>query len=447
MRARRERAPILFPRRPSLKQFWFGVVLIGMGIAMLEGVSWWLLRATPDLGDRSQLAAQGLEAGARARAASRIGQQFADGRFLEEVVHPFLGYAVAPSDAVLDGPLSLESLGFPGGGPLVRERRADTVVMGIFGGSVAYYFAHSHGPQRIFDGLQALPGFSGKQLVVLSGANIGYKQPQSLMALAYLQALGVKMDLVILLDGFNEVVVSRADDLASGVFPFFPGHWRDRVARLDTATAMRSLIGEIAYRNEQRSSWSTWFTNSRLAASNTATLLWALFDRHLERTVEARRQALKSPESSRELEYTASGPRWRVLGVPALVSELADFWMESSFAMRALAEQNGARFFHFLQPNQHVPGSKPMTPEEVAVAIDGGESFAPFVEAGYPALRARGQRLVERGVQFHDLTLVFADTHEPVYVDNIGHVGGLGNEMIADAIAAALRVDLAPAAQ
>ena len=72
--------------------------------------------------------------------------------------------------------------------------------------------------------------------------------------------------------------------------------------------------------------------------------------------------------------------------------------------------------------------------------------FAPHVAIGYPRLRERGVELVARGVRFHDLTQIFADTHEPIYADNIGHVGARGNQMIADAIAAALRKDLATTA-
>lgn len=426
-----------------MKRVFFRFVLIALGIALLEGTSALVLRASPELADRSALAAQGLDPGARTRAAERIGQLLPGGKFVEEVIHPFLGFATAPSTDALAGPLSLDSLGFPGGGPLVRERRPDTVVMAIFGGSVAYYFARGGGAERIFDGLQSLPEFAGKRLVVLDAANIGYKQPQALMSLAYLESLGAALDVVILLDGFNEVNAAPTELIPAGVFPFYPGRWHQRVARLDTATGMRSLIGEIAYRTEQR---SVWAARCARVPSYTVTLLWSLYDRHLERTIEARRRALQASKLAETLDYAATGPPWPPHTPPQLFAELADVWMESSAAMRALAEAKGARFFHFLQPNQHVPGSKPMGPDELAIAIEGGEVFAPHVALGYPLLRERGAALVAKGVRFHDLTRVFAATEEPVYVDNIGHVGPRGNEIIADAIAAALREDLAGAA-
>jgi hypothetical protein len=173
-------------------------------------------------------------------------------------------------------------------------------------------------------------------------------------------------------------------------------------------------------------------------------LLWALYDRNLEATIEARRVALDTQASEgAELDYTATGPQWPHRDPDALAADLAAFWLESSLQMRALAESKGAQFFHFLQPNQHVAGSKPMDAAERAIAIEGGEPFAPHVERGYRQLRERGAELDSRGVHFHDLTQIFAETTEPIYVDNIGHLGGLGNEMMAAAMADAIAADLA----
>jgi hypothetical protein len=261
------------------------------------------------------------------------------------------------------------------------------------------------------------------------------------MALAYLQALGVKFDLVILLDGFNELVGPPLYLIPSGVFPFYPGHWRERVADLDTSTDLRALIGEIAYLDGQRSAWHAWLLRSPLRHSRTAELFWALRDRQLEATIEARRRELGTGRPSQALDYTASGPPWRTEG-DALYDELASFWMESSIAMDALTRANEGLFFHFLQPNQHVPGSKPMGDEERAVALRGGEIFVPHVANHYHRLAERGADLRARGVRFHDLTRVFAETTEPIYSDNVGHVGRRGNEILADAMAAAIREDL-----
>ena len=424
---------------------WLGrVVRLGIAIAIVEVGSWGLLALAPGLAARLQLAGQGFDPGARGQAQARIGHMLPGGGFLEEDLHPYLGFAVKPSDAVLEAPLSLDALGFPNGGPLVREARDDTVVLGIFGGSVAAYLAQAGGAQAIFGALHDVPRFAGKQLVALTAAHLGYKQPQSLIALAYLQALGVHFDVVILLDGFNEVVAPSFELAPAGVFPFYPSRWHQRVANLDAAPGVRERIGEIAVLKQRRAEWTERLLGSPLGGSHAVQLAWALTDRALEARLEQQRLALDAERATQGKDYAATGPPWELRG-DASFQELASLWFESSLEMRALAEARGALFFHFLQPNQHVPDSKPMGAAERAVAIDGGEAFAPFVERGYRALRQRGGELDARGLRFHDLTRVFADVDEPLYVDNIGHVGPRGNALLASAMAAQIRADLSTA--
>jgi hypothetical protein len=314
-------------------------------------------------------------------------------------------------------------------------------VIGVFGGSVAAYFAKGGGTQAIFDGLQSLPRFAGKRLVALSAAHLGYKQPQSLIALAYLQALGVRFDVVILLDGFNEVVNGPFELVPAGVFPLYPDRWHQRVANLELATGMRERIGVIALLKQRRAAWTQRLLATPLRSSRAAQLVWALHDRLLESALERERLALDREGAARGKDFAATGPAWRG-DDDALVAELASFWFECSLEMRALAEARGALFFHFLQPNQHVPGSKAIDAAEHDVAIRGGEAFAPYVARGYERLRARGAELRTRGSRFHDLTQIYADVSEQIYVDNIGHVGSRGNELMAAAIAEAIRSDL-----
>jgi hypothetical protein len=286
-----------------MKRFFFRLLLVVVGLAILEGGSWLLLRTSPHLHGRLQTAEAGADPSARGRAQARIGHALPAGGFLEEVVHPYLGFAIAPPADARVGPVSLDALGFPNGGSFEREHPPNSVVVGIFGGSVAAYFAKGGGVEAIFEPLKALPAFAGKRLVVLTGAQIGYKQPQSTIALSYLQALGVDFDVVILLDGFNEVMAGPVELAPAGVFPFFPGRWNQRVASLELDTTMRSRIGELAYLKERRADAMARLLASPLRHSNSVELLWALYDRNLEATIEARRYrqaALARPAKRRQ---------------------------------------------------------------------------------------------------------------------------------------------------
>jgi hypothetical protein len=68
------------------------------------------------------------------------------------------------------------------------------------------------------------------------------------------------------------------------------------------------------------------------------------------------------------------------------------------------------------------------------------------VVAGYPLLQAAGARLVAAGVPFHDLTAVFRDHPEPLYVDTCCHVGHEGSRLLAVHLAGLLRRQLDRAA-
>jgi len=51
----------------------------------------------------------------------------------------------------------------------------------------------------------------------------GYKQPQQLLALAYFLSLGAEYDLIINLDGYNDIVLPVTDNYNLGSTPFSPG--------------------------------------------------------------------------------------------------------------------------------------------------------------------------------------------------------------------------------
>jgi hypothetical protein len=53
-------------------------------------------------------------------------------------------------------------------------------------------------------------------------------------------------------------------------------------------------------------------------------------------------------------------------------------------------------------------------------------------------LRAEGARLGERGVDFHDLTDLYAGIAESLYVDDCCHVNGKGNALMGEAVGKAI---------
>lgn len=80
------------------------------------------------------------------------------------------------------------------------------MLVGIFGGSVARQCCDQGAP-RLAALLEWSPRFAGREVVPLCLGHEGYKQPEQLLVLAYLLSLGQQFDLVINIDGFNEVAL------------------------------------------------------------------------------------------------------------------------------------------------------------------------------------------------------------------------------------------------
>lgn len=133
--------------------------------------------------------------------------------------------------------------------------------------------------------------------------------------------------------------------------------------------------------------------------------------------------------------YVSSGPRMKFPSEDALYLELARIWADSSLQMSRLCEANGIRYIHFLQPNQYIEDSKTLTQEEKDVAYNPDHPYRPGVIEGYPCLFRAAEELEAQGVSFHDLTRVYVDSEETLYVDDCCHVNARGFEIIAQAMA------------
>ena len=60
------------------------------------------------------------------------------------------------------------------------------------------------------------------------------------------------------------------------------------------------------------------------------------------------------------------------------------------------------------------------------------------VEQGYAKLRTAGAALAAEGVAFHDLSGVFREVQEPVYIDDCCHLDRLGNRLLGEAVGRAM---------
>lgn len=343
-------------------------------------------------------------------------------RIHKEVVHPYMGYVYDPT-VEQSSPYGISDVS------PVQSRSDDKVIVGIFGGSFADDIAYNSS-QQLADLLQ--PHYPGKEFVVVKSTIGGYKQPQQLMAFNYFSALGGEFDIVITLDGFNDVALPGLENLPQ-TNPFFPRQWHLRMRTVPDQEFL-ATVGRIKFFDSMAEKWASTFRRPPLRYSVTMNTVWRLGDRVLYNAALNERARLPQI-GAKTGEYAAAGPPTSFGNEEEMYSSLARTWAESSYQMHAVASAKGTRYFHFLQPNQYIEGSKPMGDDERRVAINEAHPYAKSVRSGYPELRSRGRELVQRGVNFVDLTNVYANTREPLYRDNCCHVNGDGQRLVVEAMA------------
>jgi len=357
-------------------------------------------------------------------------------------LHPYLGFVInrdfyrdADIQKVYPGfSISREGFVVDRTAPsVIQKRSSDKVIVGITGGSFAGGLAVM-GTRELERVLMASGRLAGKRIVFVRLANGGYKQPQQLMTLAYLLGLGAQFDFIINIDGFNEVALPPLENL--GAIPLdFPRSWHVAVRKAGGETEARAAESEVSALRARQSRMAGWFQTVPIRYSVTLNTVWWALDSRMENQVReiAARFSSRDPESSSDAVVSFYRPE-KPVGDKEMYRALATLWKDCSIQMRNLCAANRITYFHFLQPNQYVPGSKTMSDEEKRAALSDRQPMRLSVVAGYPLLQEAGRELKEAAVQYHDLTQVFSRHPEPLYEDDCCHPNRQGYEIVAQAI-------------
>jgi len=308
-------------------------------------------------------------------------------------------------------------------------------LVGIFGGSVGAWFCQLGAP-RVAQSLSARPFFRDKTIVPLCFSHEGYKQPQQALLLTYFLSMGQQFDLVVNIDGFNEVALSRVNDEA-GMDMSMPSamHLAGLRDLIDGATMTSEKLQSLAAIEGHRQRMNT--VAARLNRAWSATVFVAL-ERYY-RVVEARYQAERVtfaalPSAATQGSAVHITPRIDRGEASRFFDEVAQLWLRSSDVMRDALVRQGAAYVHVLQPNQYFSRRR-FTEEERKVAINPASPFKPGAELGYPKLLAALSGSASGGgATVFDATRLFDDERAPVYVDDCCHYTLRGNELLADFI-------------
>lgn len=357
----------------------------------------------------------------------------------DHILHPYLGFVRNPALAEhrLNGipvHVAVNRYGFFGPDPLV-QRPGLAFRVALFGGSVALeLFLEARAVLE--RQLAADVTLAARRIEIVCLALDGMKQPQQLLALAWLLTRGARFDAVVNLDGYNEVALPFAENARLHVASDYPRSWRAYAARVQSVDTT-ILVGRLAAEREQIETLRARFAAAPWRESGFALLVWhALHRRYLsEQTrLEAQLRSLLQEEAGPGPELT--GPVDAPATDAALLEALVRTWQAASREMAHLAQANGMLYLHFLQPNQYLAGSKALTPRERATARSPArDRYRQGAELGYPRLVAAGAELARAGIAFHDLTGLFRDEPGEIYKDHCCHYTPRGYQRVATEIA------------
>ena len=328
------------------------------------------------------------------------------------IIHPYYGFTSHFPDSPLNA--------MP---PALAQ--PDTVLIGLLGGSVARdvipYFQQAL-TQYFAD--HGLP----KEPVVIPLAYGGMKQPQQLYIASFMLTMGGSFDLIINLDGYNELAFPY-DQSTVGIFPFFPYDWenlvfvnREEILLAGQIRALRSQLSQLQ--------------QAAPASPFRYTALYGILHRYQIQQAETRilqlNYQLSTQETARSLEQ--QGPLRPFQDIAQVHQEAVRVWYRSSALLSRLAAAASVDYYHFLQPNQYIPDSKSLSDLERQELLKPALAAQSNFPETYPRLVQFGQDLQQRGVNYFDLTPIFNDHPETLYRDVCCHLNPRGNELLAAAM-------------
>jgi hypothetical protein len=401
------------PRRGKLRRLVYSALLGLLVLGVLELAASAALRLLFAGLDVQAFAAQRLEA---ATAADRHERRA--GVLGDDALHPYVGYlkreAFQDLFAAVTGPKS----------------DGELWVL-VVGGLVADVLNRWGQLEAAFERELEAAG-SDRTLRLFNGANGGYKQPQQLLLVGYLLALGAPIDLVINLDGFNEVVLPYADNARLGVNPFYPRAWSKRLA-MRSGELDPVVVGKIAALRERQRRILGWVADNSLGALATVRLAAALIYSDAEGRIVALQERLSVPAG--ELSLEQRGGESREFVPDQVLIESARLWARASLLLADVLQPRGIEYFHFLQPNQYLEGSKPLSAEERVHFYRPEGRYGRYARAGYPRLLQAAADQGLESIHYFDATALFLEATETLYEDPCCHLNQRGNRILAEFIA------------
>lgn len=413
-------------QRSRWKRWLFRGIAGSLVIGVLELLSWMTLVALSDQSGTAGLV----------MSQSDIAVSGASRTERSEALHPYLGWVMIPGlgsgSAVGDRELPVNHLGFVDDGETIYKRSEDRLLVGVCGGSVAQQMSLL-GEQTLRQLLESSPEYRGKRIQFVRLASSGFKQPQHLMALNYLLALGGELDVLINVDGYNEIALTLAENINGHLFAAYPRDWDARLEDVVDPN-VASISFRLLQTRAARQEWAVWIQHSWCRHTWTGTLVWALRDQWIKTERIELGSEYRAHRERTGHGFERDGPRQAFASDDEKYSHAVSLWAECSRLQAQICQARGIRYLHCLQPNQYHAGSKTFSEYELKKCIAEDQEYGAVVKRGYPLMIEEGRKLRAHGVNFHDLTPLFADQTDTIYSDYFCHYNQKGNDLLAAAV-------------
>ncbi|MBX2849898.1 MAG: hypothetical protein KTR16_16355 [Acidiferrobacterales bacterium] len=359
------------------------------------------------------------------------GDEYSEKAILKKIIHPYVGYTIdgkiKSDDCVSESPQDCYTRIRVDTDKPFPKRSDDKLIVAVFGGSFSLGTVNTGNVDFYKLWLGRIPQYQDKEIIVMSFAGGGYKQPQQVMSLNYLYGLGAEFDIVINIDGFNEMAIPHYGHRQGGVHPSFPQSWSAymqsalSVELLDAYASKKVLV-------EKQASFAKFSSIPGFRHSPTLNIIWRIKNDNALLEINELSSEIQTSNSSenRDFRYQEVGPDYEFTDWPNFYRYSANIWAKSSVLMKAATEINGGQYFHFMQPNQHIEGAKILSDEERRIAYDPSLGYGRVFKESHQYLVEKFDYLEENEVAFFDLTYHFQDTPDTLYIDTCCHMNYKG---------------------
>lgn len=337
------------------------------------------------------------------------------------VPHPYFGFVY---DNANPG-IHYNNHGFGNAVNFPYEREPDEIVIGIMGGSVAEQFAWWAQDFLAQVVTQIRPELEKHKITVLNFGMGCAKQPQQAI-LAYYYA--DMLDVIVNLDGFNEISpMGYQSEYFPMEYPCHSGKYFSRNPNLPaifkTAKNLKSIDRKI----------SKFAKLPVVSKSKFVYLIWNTVKGHISNRIEKLENGFWT-DNGVYYSHRFFDPK---MPIKMMMSKRADIWEKFIIRQSKFAEAAGIPTLFFLQPNLYVEDGKKLSQEELSkISIaNGGYNRDSQITIGYQELLSRLDGLRKRNIKIFDMTKLFNEVSETVYIDACCHLNSVGNDMMGVFIA------------